>query len=145
MKLFVPACGDRLILSKPWTFMLWLESRNMKFAKARGFAPKSASHYGGVWEGARWGRYKQVEVTLPEGTIIECDRVYIRTFNKSRVNDGDDYDSITWKIIDRKKGKMEKFGRFWVKLTAANEVEFELEADSLYRDRVKVFKEVMET
>lgn len=143
MKLFVPACGDRLVLTKPWTFMLWLESRNMKFAKARGFAPESASHYGGVWK--RGSGYEKKEVTLPEGTVLECDRVYIRTFNKSRIQDGDDYDSITWKLIDPKKGKMEKFGRFWVKLTDANEIEFDLEADSRYRDRVKAFKEVMDS
>ena len=124
--------------------MLWLESRNMKFAKARNFAKKGDNQYG-VWSGERYrSGYKQVEVTLPAGTILECDRVYIRTFNKARVNDGDDYDSITWKLIDPKKGKAEKFGRFWVKLVDANNIDFRLTDDSFYRDRVKLFKEVME-
>ena len=40
---------------------------------------------------------------------------------------------------------MEKFGRFWTKLSDANEIEFELAADGRYRDRVKLLKEVMDT
>lgn len=144
MKLYVPACGDRLTLSKPWTFRLFLERRNIKYAKTRGLYDGEES----------WGVYvdnnfhkglASVEVTLPEGTVLECDRVYIRTFNKSRVEEGDDYDSITWKIIDKKRDTMEKFGRFWVKLTDANEIEFDLESDSFYRDRVKSVKAVMQS
>jgi hypothetical protein len=116
----------------------------MKFAETRKY------HTGG--DG--WGVYvdddyrkglASVEVTLPEGTMLECDRVYIRTFNKARVQEGDDYDSITWKLVDPKKGKMQKHGRFWVKLSDANEIEFELQEDSRYRDRVKLFKEVMDS
>lgn len=147
MRLFIPACGDRLTLTKPWTFRLFLESRNIKFARHRDFVEKDA---GGEWcmdvhIDDDWKKgLRVIEVTFPEGTILECDRVYIRTFNKSRVQEGDDYDSITWKIIDPKKGKPEKHGRFWVKLSDANEIEYELQEDSRYRDRVKLFKEVME-
>ncbi len=143
MKLFVPACGDRLVLSKPWTFRLFLERRNMKYAQTREFYTGDSTWRGVFNKGTH--QYRSVEVTLPVGTVLECDRVYIRTFNKSRVQEGDDYDSITWKLIDVKKDKMVKFGRFWVKLTDANQIEFELEADSRYRDRVKALKEVMDS
>ena len=143
MKLFIPACGDRITLSKPWTFNLWLERRNMKFAKTRGFAGKDAGNYG-VWK-REYREYEKVEVTLPVDTVLECDRVYIRTFNKARVNDGDDYDSITWKVIDVKKDKMEKFGRFWTKLVDCNGVDFNLNPDAFYRDRVKSIKAIMQS
>jgi hypothetical protein len=143
MRLFVPACGDRLTLTEPWTFRLFLEQRNIKFATTRKFYEGDTT-WRGVFDNATRS-YRQIEVTLPAGTILECDRVYIRTFNKSRVQEGDDYDSITWKVIDAKKGKPEMHGRFWTKLSDANEIEFELVEDSRYRDRVKLFKEVMQS
>ena len=143
MKLFIPACGDRLILAKPWTFSLWLERRNMKFAKARGFADKDADNWG-VYEGKHPDRrLKRVEVTLPAGTVIECDRVYIRTHGKSGVHAEDDYDSITWKVM--KGDKQERHGRFWAKLSDCNGLEFKLAVDSLHRDRVKLVRMVMES
>lgn len=142
MKLFVPACGDRLTLTKPWTFRLFLEHRNLKFAKQRKYYTGDED-----WNVYVDGKYRNglvsVAVTLDAGTVLECDRVYIRTFNKSRVQEGDDYDSITWKIIDPKKGKAARNCRFWTKLSDANEIEFELQEDSRYRDRVKLLKEVM--
>jgi hypothetical protein len=119
----------------------------MKFAKARGFADKNAGNYG-VYEDERnpkGGRdLKRVEATLPAGTIIECDRVYIRTHGKSGVHAEDDYDSITWKVI-KPNGKTERHGRFWVKLSNCNGLEFDLAVDSLYRDRVKLVRLVMES
>jgi hypothetical protein len=33
MKLYVPACGDRIVLTQPWTFTLYFERRNDVFAK----------------------------------------------------------------------------------------------------------------
>jgi len=144
MKFFVPACGDRIILMKPWTFPLYLEKRNMQFAKVRGLVDAKADNWMGVREGDRWtGKYKSVSITLGAGTIIECDRIYIRTFNKSRIHLEEDYDSITWKVTNN--GKAVRHGRFWVKLPDCYNIEFELQVDSLYRDRVKVVKEVMES
>lgn len=35
-KLYVPACGDRITLIKPWQFPLYLESRNLEFARTIG-------------------------------------------------------------------------------------------------------------
>ena len=141
MKLFIPACGDRITLTQPWNFLLYLEHRNTKFAEA--FLDwKPGPH-------DSWGSYdkdqklKNTPASLPAGSILECDRVYIRTFNKSRIHDGDDYDSITWKLI--KKDKAAKNGRFWVKLHECNNIEYELAFDAVYRDRVKAVKYVMET
>lgn len=77
--------------------------------------------------------------------MLECDRVYIRSFSKSALKEDKDYDSITWREIDPVKGKPKKNSRFWVKLPDCNSIEFRLEPDSLYRDRVKAIKLVQES
>ena len=138
MRLYIPACGDRITLSAPWTFTLVLEHRNVEFAKTRKVVDPSAPRYGNF---SRAG-YEKVSVTLDAGTVLECDRVYIRTFNKSRIRLEEDYDSVTWKVFGA-NGKAVKKSRFWTKLTDANLVEHG-EVD-LYRDRVKLAKLIMES
>jgi hypothetical protein len=148
MRLYIPACGDRITLTEPWTFRLWLERRNVKFAAARGLIGKDdAPRWGGIYEGSlnrKGGRdFRKVEVTIPAGTVLECDRVYIRTQNKSGVHAEDDYDSITWKVM--RGDKQERHGRFWAKLSDCNGLEYDLAHDSLYRDRIKTVRLVMES
>ena len=129
-KLFIPACGNRITLSKPWTFILYLESRNIKFGQSVGVVGKDVKW--SQWEDMEdsRGRLKKTEVTLPAGTELEFDRVY------------DDYDSITFKVV--KDGKAKSKQRFWVKLFDTASIEYELASDSLYRDRIKAVRRVME-
>ena len=111
MRLYIPACGDRLTLSAPWTFDLYLEYRNVEFAKTRGLVDKASKGYDFYPKRGEEG-YKKVLAALDSGTVIECDRVYIRTFSKAQVNVATDYDSITWKVIGT-KGKAIPKSRFW--------------------------------
>lgn len=143
-KLFIPACGDRLTLVKPWAFTLYLERRNVKFAEELGLKEKTpkGSWASSVYAAPRSNKLKTVEVTLPSGTELEIDRLYIRTFNKARIQEGDDYDSVTFKVVQEGKGKRNQ--RFWVKLSATADIEYRLDGDSLYRDRVKTVKQIME-
>jgi hypothetical protein len=141
MRLFIPACGDRLTLASPWTFNLYLEHRNQAFAQIKEVWP----------EGRRWNVYdggghrlSRAPVTLPSGTVLCCDRVYIRTQNKSRVAAEDDYDSITWKVLGP-NGKQLRGQRFWAKLHECNELEFDPGSLMTYRDLVKLPKLVMES
>ena len=140
-KLFIPACGDRITMVEPWEFDLYLESRNMKFAQERKLIDEKKAD--------RWGSYdshnnlRKVAASLPAGTVLECDRVYIRTFSKGAIQVGNDYDSITWKVM--KGEKPAKNQRFWVKLPDVYNIEYKLDPDSLYRDRVKCFKDVHES
>lgn len=132
MKLFIPACGDRLVLSKDWTFTLYFEHRNTKFAHERGYLETKPSW--SVYEEGqpRYGsRLKRQEITIPSGTVLECDRIYIRAQNKSAVEIEDDYDSITWRIPGQKNS------RFWAKLTDCNNLEFELQSDASFKERAK--------
>lgn len=141
-RFYVPACGDRIVLEKDWEFDLYLESRNVDFAIERGFVtPAAVSQWVARYEGRR---LRHVRATLPEGTVLECDRVYVRSTSKSRTKDEDDHDSITWKVVG-KNGKAVARHRFWAKLASCSDIEFRQEADGLYRDRVKAVKSVMKS
>lgn len=142
MQLFVPACGDRIVLTRAWKFELTLEHRNINFAKEHGLVDSEPHRWN------HWGRssgYKRVEVTIPKGTMLECDRVYIRVFSKNKAHDDvdNDFDSLTWRIVG-KNGKAKMKDRFWAKLSDCNRINFKLEADSKFRDRVKAPREVLE-
>lgn len=131
-RLYVPACGDRLTLAKDWKFTLYLEHRNVKFAQAQGLLQDKSPRFYDCW--SHVGGYKTLECTLPAGTVLECDRVYIRTFNKAAKSDESDFDSITWKVVGTKKTE----GRFWAKLRECNQIEFALPDDASFKERAKV-------
>ena len=136
MRLFVPACGDRIRLTADWSFTLYLERRNTRFAEVLGLYSPEKEYKGATYK-SYWGAYDSnhklitVSHTLPEGTVLECDRVYIKGYCKGYDQDTDSFDSITWKVI--KDGKMARNQRFWTKLSDAHNIEYEV--DSLYRDR----------
>ena len=144
MKLFIPACGDRIVLAEPWNFDLYLERRNWKFAEARKLIKAPLTwDFAHILDGnGRYTGVRKLEIELPPGTILECCRVYIRSFSKSALKVDNDYDSITWKVISE-KGKALTGQRFWAKLSQCNGIDFSLQPDSIYRDRVKLIKEVM--
>jgi hypothetical protein len=130
VKLHIPACGDRLKLLEDWTFPLYLESRNMKFAERRSLL---ADDEKGKWrvlanpsDPYSWELAIR-PLTLKAGSILEVDRVYIRQFSKSAASGDTDFDSITFRIVG------EKHARFWAKLTDVNAIECEVE--STYRQR----------
>lgn len=141
MRLYIPACGDRVTLSAPWTFDLYLEHRNVEFAKTRGLVAKASKLYD-FYLRSDAGGFEVVSVTLEVGTVIECDRVYVRTFSKAQVDVSTDYDSITWKVIGP-KGKAVPKSRFWTKLPDTYAIEYD--AVEMYRDRVKLVRAVMES
>jgi hypothetical protein len=146
VKLYIPACGDRLKLTAPWEFTLIFEGRNLKFAEAMGVFKKGEKSWVDGKDSSQWGGpFRKARVSLPEGTVIECDRVYVRQYNKGRLKDENDYDSITWKAMtaaQAAKSKPKLIGRFWVKLPDCYDVEYDLEWDALYRDRVKLVDQV---
>ncbi len=129
MKLYVPACGDRITLTSDWTFALILEHRNMKFADARGLITDSErGRYGvqripGDWSSG----LKFFPHVIKAGSTLEVDRVYVRNFSKSADSTETDFDSITFKVVG------EKNSRFWAKRVDCNDIEFEL--DSTYKQR----------
>ncbi len=104
----VPSLGTELVLAQPWKFALWNEQRNKTLIQA----------FGKKFEG-RWDRrgFSHGEVTIPQGTRLLVDRIYIRRGAEA-------FDSITFRI---KKGgcpskKALEGTRFWAKLKDVNKI-----------------------
>lgn len=129
-KLYVPACGDRITLVEPWVFTLYLESRNIQFARTVGL-------YNGKND---WGVYQpgshhlvEKQHMLNAGTVLECDRIYIRATSKSADSVDDNFDSISWKVIINNKAAVKQ--RFWAKLSDCCNIEFNPTTISTYQSR----------
>lgn len=116
----IPTIRTRLKLTRSWTFILHKEHRNNDFAGRIGAAVKS-----GKWS-HDWNS-SEVPVTLPEGTVLIVDRVYIRQGNGA-------YDSITFRL---KKGDCPVktiYGRFWAKLGDVNRIVCEWDMETVKTD-----------
>jgi hypothetical protein len=113
MNIFIPTIGTKLLLNEPWTFTLHDEYRNYDFWVAvHGIPPKRDSKNGGLWMKYAYNENlnKPIPTTLPKGTILSVDRIYIRKGNK-------DYDSVSFRVL---KGSPIPTGRFWAKLDEIN-------------------------
>lgn len=116
MKLFVPTIGTQLKLLANWTFTLYHESRNDTLWTALvGPLPKNR------WGDDRyldkdWSQgYKSEIVTLPAGTHLTVDRVYIRQGSDKTKS----FDSLSFRV---KKANQ----RFWAKLSDVNTMDVEI-------------------
>lgn len=117
MKLWIPSIGDELRLTADWTFPCFTPHGNHKFIAKMRPDTEGRSCY-------------SVAITLPEGTVLSVQRIYIRSGKK-------EWDSITFSIKElptsdngRKSATMKKtskkaIGRFWAKLRDVNEIEYE--------------------
>lgn len=125
MKLYIPALGDHLRLTAPWTFKLYTEYRNETLFKHLGL--EQPTH--------RYGQLIGVPVTLDAGTELGIDRIYIRRGNK-------EFDSITFNLLGAKMTKG-YFGsksrvRFWAKLRDVNTIEFDSVLTNIQLDEGEV-------
>lgn len=131
MKLYIPELGDTLILTKDWTFNLYLEYRNKSL-----YSEIVTINYGGgvssdfvtknkklnddietlrKRELSYWRLYlKEIftPFTLPKDTFLIVDRLYIR-------KGAEDFSSVTFRSMYN-----EKKIRFWAKLKDINTIEF---------------------
>lgn len=118
MKLFIPELGTKLKLTKSWTFKLYSESRNDSLLVALGKEKVDRwirDEDGYHQRNPEWMR--GTTVSLPRGTELTVDRIYIRRGNK-------EYSSVTF-VIKKMPIKGAKFGkcvRFWAKLTDINTI-----------------------
>lgn len=111
-KLYIPALGDHIQLTTDWTFLLFPEYRNETLY----------AHLGLEYPRTQRIDAKPTRVTLPAGTELGIDRIYIRRGNK-------EFDSITFNLLGVPTQKL-RYGaktrvRFWAKLAAVNTIEFE--------------------
>lgn len=103
--LFIPPLGTELELAEDWTFDLYGESRNWDFFERMGL---DYPDHDVNWEP------RCIETTLPAGSILKIDRIYIRKGQK-------DFDSVTF-FLTFCRGKKVTKARFWVKLEDANKI-----------------------
>ena len=128
MRLLIPTLGTEMTLDEDWTFGLHRESRNSKFGNQPGLAigwPSWCVPHD--WVKLPDGTNECVNtpptpVTLPKGTVLKVDRIYIR----SKSGDFRNFDSVTFYCNSALKGKAAKGklkGRFWAKLEDVNRME----------------------
>lgn len=134
MILCMPTVGQkvRVLDGQEWTFKLYQERRNeaMYAYVGKPLLPDHLRSYYDDFVLGKDGFYatqskperKSIEVTLPEGTVLTIDRIYIR-------KGAGDFDSISF-ILDgaRVPGKVGAHARvrFWVKLDDVNQGNLEL-------------------
>jgi hypothetical protein len=126
-KLNIPEIGDVLELTSKWEFTLHLERRNLEFGRKYHGVTKSEIEAYNKWRDWYWygwdyntKTYIRTErlpkpdpkpVTLPKGTLLKVDRIYIRRGNA-------EFSSVTFRIPNLPKS------RFWAKLSDVNNIKF---------------------
>lgn len=115
MKVHVPVIGDRMELTKDWTFPLHHEYRNDKLFKAFGLTMEKG-----------WNtNAKPPQVTLKKGTVLKLDRLYVR-------KGAGTFSSLTFIIDGGCEEKLTK-ARFWAKVDACNNIQFQEPQDHVAR------------
>lgn len=132
MRLFIPQIGTPLRLENDWTFMLFCEDRNAVLWRA--LSPNDPKPTGQHYD---WligdechvdndysRELKHLPVTLPAGTLLTVDRLYIRKGGDAFSN----FDSITFNINETTHPTLKdlKRKRFWAKLSDVNTMDAEL-------------------
>jgi hypothetical protein len=117
MKLFVPTIGTRIQLTNEWTFTVHDEQRNKTLGQYQDCPSVFSLH----WQSHN---KKMGKFTMPAGTILVVERVFIR--DKLQ-----DFDSLTFgvesttAVIDPSIAKPKRV-RFWAKLNECNDIEFDI-------------------
>lgn len=115
MMIFIPPLGTKLRLTADWSFPLHMEWRNTDAWRMMVEPDLQGYHY------TTPDRKPEV-VTLPEGMVLNVERIYIRM-------GAGEFDSVTFRVVDGplkhlvpKKAKGTATGkcRFWVKLGDIN-------------------------
>ena len=115
--LYIPNIGDSLTLHQHWTFDLYPEHRNIEFAKKLQIYDETKN-----WKECWPKGVPHFPVTIPAGTVLIVDRIYIRKGNA-------DFSSVTFRL--KKETSDWGTGRFWAKLNDVNKMEILVEANDI--------------
>ena len=106
IRLFIPSIGTKLRLEAPWTFTLHNEYRNLKFRDA---------YFNHIGEDiATRASLATNQCTLFSRIELVVDRIYIKKGLES-------FNSVTFRVLPL-PGYPTLRGRFWVKLSDANNI-----------------------
>ena len=141
-KLNIPNLGTLLVLAEDWTFRLYFERRNSSMFDALGAKKSKAFHWPKPEDFAEsnllveyepamskeelelsYRSYRAtnsqenpfVRVTLPKGTQLKIDRIYIRRGSEA-------FNSVTFRTTKACPDKRFANKRFWTKLRDANAI-----------------------
>ena len=113
----IPPLGTKIVLAEPWTFDLFVESRNDKLIDSLGFRikkPNAKYSWDREWTIPEPAYGEPIpNITLPAGSKLTISRIYIR-HGKSA------YDSVTFSLLKSKT--FNGHGRFWAKLYDVNKI-----------------------
>lgn len=115
-RLYIPEIGDMLQLVSDWTFRLFPEHRNDKFAQEYNIPGA------GQWTWRDMRTPTPIPCTLPAGTVLKVDRIYIRKGQEG-------FSSLTFYAYEASevgKSRPKSRGRFWAKLEDVNQIEFDI-------------------
>ncbi len=128
MRVHIPTIGTLFVLATDWQFDLYEESRNNKFANQKDLDLKYFR--GSAWY---WSRgtpphgddrarlpSRITPVTLPKGTSLKVDRIYIR----GKTAESREFDSVSFFCNPGARSGIR--GRFWAKLGDVNRLEVEI-------------------
>lgn len=107
MNLFIPPLGTEIVLAEAWTFKLHSEYRNFDAFEYFNLLKKDQTVRWDLWRSSN----DEHDVTIPAGTTLKVDRIYIRKGNR-------DFDSVTFFM----KGVSKKRVRFWATLADVNKI-----------------------
>lgn len=104
MRMFIPELRSKIRLTADWSFELFKEYRNTDLISAMNLDNRLESH----------------KVSIPEGTVLTVDRIYIRQGQT-------DFNSVTFRVFDSPDELLmcKPKPRFWAKLSDVNQIEFE--------------------
>ena len=96
-QLHIPSLGDVLTLAEDWTFTIVNDRRNESIIVWAGETSATNAWYplGGLPNQPYHPLNRTIIVTLPKGTVLKIDRIYIRKGAKK-------FDSVTFNVPDMK-------------------------------------------
>lgn len=120
MKIFIPSIGTNIKLLQDWMFTLFCERRNYSLWSIYGDKQVNSFYSSECFLDNDFSQSRiSVDITIPQDTILQVDRIYIRK--------GDDimqsFDSVSFII---KSHPADIKGRFWSKLADVNAIECEV-------------------
>ena len=122
-QLYIPAYGDRIVLTQPWTFDCVGSFKNVKFLHSLGLVKKDPT-----WNDLYDQGFKKFPVTLPAGMVLECTRIVISQSTSLAISRGwseDTYfDYMSWRVVV--DGKPKNNQKFLIKLNNYNHIIFQL-------------------
>ena len=112
-----PVLKEEVELLDDWTFNLYDEHRNYSLFKKMKFPERTTDRY--CWceylERPEDNRMPFTPVTLPIGTVLSIDRMFVRQGLES-------FNSITFRLKSCPRNKKLEKARFWVKISDANRI-----------------------